>query len=40
VSCAVAPGFEYDEFELAKRSELLAEYPGFEQIIMELTHSI
>jgi predicted cupin superfamily sugar epimerase len=37
VSCAVAPGFEYDEFELAKRSELLAEYPDFATTIKELT---
>lgn len=37
VSCAVAPGFEYKEFELAERKVLLAEYPGAKKIIEELT---
>ncbi len=27
VSCAVAPGFEFDEFEMAKKMELKAIYP-------------
>ncbi|MBX9876966.1 MAG: cupin domain-containing protein [Candidatus Obscuribacterales bacterium] len=33
----VAPGFEYDDFELAKRAELLAEYKEFEKQILDLT---
>lgn len=33
----VAPGFEYDDFELAKRAELLAEYQDFEKQILNLT---
>lgn len=40
VSCAVAPGFEFDDFEIAKREELLIEF-GFslenKQAIEELT---
>jgi len=27
VSCAVAPGFEFSEFEMAKKEEMLALYP-------------
>lgn len=37
VSCAVAPSFEYEEFELAARGSLLSEYPDYEQEIMKLT---
>lgn len=37
VSCVVAPGFEYEEFELADRSALLSEYPDYEQEIVRLT---
>jgi uncharacterized protein len=37
VGCTVAPGFEFDDFELAKRSELTAQYPQHEKLIRELT---
>lgn len=37
VSCTVAPAFEYEEFELAKRGSLLSEYPDYEKEIIELT---
>lgn len=37
VSCMVAPGFEYEDFELFKRDELLAAYPAHEAIIRRLT---
>lgn len=37
VSCAVAPGFEYEEFELINRATLLSEYPDSEKEIIELT---
>ena len=37
VSCAVAPGFEYEDFELANRDSLLFEYPDYKKEIMELT---
>jgi predicted cupin superfamily sugar epimerase len=36
VSCTVAPGFEFADFELCDRGELLARYPGHRQLIDEL----
>ncbi|WP_233202141.1 cupin domain-containing protein [Parabacteroides provencensis] len=36
VSCAVAPGFEYADFELAKKKELQAVYPQDTEIIEQL----
>lgn len=37
VSCMVAPGFEYDDFELFERAEMLNEYPQHAEIIKRLT---
>jgi predicted cupin superfamily sugar epimerase len=37
VGCTVAPGFEFADFELAKRSELSAAYPQHKGLIKELT---
>ena len=37
VSCMVAPGFEYEDFELLKRSELMCQYPEHHAIIERLT---
>lgn len=37
VSCAVAPGFEFDDFELATRKQLTALYPQHESMIHRLT---
>ncbi len=37
VGCTVAPGFEFADFELAKRSELTAAYPQHGKLIAELT---
>ena len=37
VSCAVAPGFMFRDFELFSRQELLDQYPQHEQIICRLT---
>lgn len=37
VGCTVSPGFEFDDFELAKRNELSAEYPQHREIIERLT---
>ena len=37
VSCMVSPGFEYDDFELFKRSDLLEAYPDYSDIIHRLT---
>lgn len=36
VSCMVSPGFEYDDFELFKQSELLDQYPEHAEIIQRL----
>ena len=37
VSCAVAPGFLFRDFELFTREELLAQFPAHEEIIKRLT---
>ena len=37
VSCAVAPGFDFRDFELFERSELLAAYPEHRDIVERLT---
>jgi predicted cupin superfamily sugar epimerase len=37
VGCTVAPGFEFADFELAKRSGLTAAYPQHKRLIEELT---
>lgn len=39
VSCAVAPGFEYRDFELADRASLISAYPGYETEILGLTRA-
>lgn len=36
VSCAVAPGFDFSEFEMAKKQHMLAQYPQHEVIINRL----
>jgi len=37
VGCTVAPGFDFADFELAKRNTLSAEFPQYSQLITELT---
>ena len=37
VSCAVAPGFMFRDFELFSRQSLLEQYPQFHEIIFRLT---
>ncbi len=37
VGCTVAPGFDFDDFELAERDQLTNEYPQHQDIISELT---
>jgi hypothetical protein len=37
VSCAVSPGFHFDDFELFTQDELSALYPQHDQIIRKLT---
>jgi predicted cupin superfamily sugar epimerase len=36
VSCAVAPGFDFAEFEMARKHELAAQYPQHSQIINKM----
>ena len=38
VGCTVAPGFDFADFEMAKRDELIAHYPRHRTIIERLTH--
>lgn len=37
VGCAVAPGFEFEDFEMGKREELGAKYPQHMELIERLT---
>jgi predicted cupin superfamily sugar epimerase len=37
VGCTVAPGFDFADFEIAKRDELIAQYPQHRNIIQRLT---
>ena len=37
VGCTVAPGFDFDDFELAKREKLIDEFPQHSEIIHKLT---
>jgi uncharacterized protein len=37
VGCTVAPGFDFADFELARRDELIAQYPRLRGIIERLT---
>ena len=37
VGCTVAPGFDFADFELAKRPDILAQFPGLETTILEFT---
>ena len=38
VSCTVSPGFDFDDFVLANRTELLEKYPEYSNLITELTY--
>jgi len=37
VGCTVAPGFDFEDFELAKREELTRHYPQHRELIEKLT---
>lgn len=37
VSCAVSPGFDFSDFELAVRAELISDYPDLCAVIEEFT---
>lgn len=39
VGCTVAPGFDFADFEMAKRDELIEQYPQHRAIIQRLTRS-
>ncbi|HMG91455.1 MAG TPA: cupin domain-containing protein [Chryseolinea sp.] len=36
-SCTVAPGFDFQDFEMAERKDLLTAFPKYEEIIIKLT---
>lgn len=36
--CTVSPGFDFDDFVMADRNDLLDQFPGHEEIIKKLTH--
>lgn len=37
VSCVVSPGFDFEDFELAKREELISEFPHLREMIEQFT---
>lgn len=37
VSCLAIPGFDYEDFEMAKRDDLLKQFPQHRNIILKLT---
>lgn len=39
VGCTVAPGFEFDDFELANRRELINQFPQHKNLITRLTRA-
>ncbi|MCL4550073.1 MAG: cupin domain-containing protein [Bacteroidetes bacterium] len=39
VGCTVAPGFDFADFKLAKRSELLKRFPNREKLILRFTNN-
>ncbi len=40
VSCTVAPGFDFADFELASRENLIQEFPHLKEIIQKFTKAI
>lgn len=38
VGCTVAPGFDFDDFTLAKRQELITSFPQHQTLIEDFTH--
>ena len=37
VSCTVSPGFDFQDFEMAKKENLVLEFPDLKEIINEMT---
>lgn len=40
VGCTVAPGFNFSDFELANRDELIRTYPDYKDLITEFTQEL
>lgn len=40
VSCTVVPGFDYSDFKLFTKEELLKKYPEHEEIIDKLAYEV
>lgn len=40
VGCTVAPGFDFEDFQMAQRTSLIENYPKHKQIISQLTREI
>lgn len=38
VGCMVAPGFDFEDFELFTQEELLADYPQHEEVILKMAY--
>ena len=38
VGCTVAPGFDFADFEMGRRADLLRHYPQHRELILQLTH--
>jgi hypothetical protein len=36
VGCTVAPGFDFNDFELATQSKLIDQYPSYSKLIEEM----
>ncbi|MEQ9289326.1 MAG: cupin domain-containing protein [Cyclobacteriaceae bacterium] len=39
VGCTVSPGFDFEDFEMGNRADLLSTYPDHSELIMKLTRS-
>ena len=39
VGCTVSPGFDFEDFELAKRNDLIQKYPKYEEVITQFTRN-
>jgi predicted cupin superfamily sugar epimerase len=37
VGCTVAPGFDFEDFDMGKLAKLVAEYPQHQEVIQRLT---
>lgn len=37
IGCTVSPGFDFDDFELGNRNDLVKEFPQYEEVIVKFT---